>query len=128
MYVLPHARAPLSSGRFSCRSAGLLLSQRTLASYLKASKDGLDLSVTKLISNIFAAKSFMLIRFEINYKYYFHGITNPSHFKISVLFLHSMSQVRIKEEGCGGCVELCTKIVDLYESETQAIFVRESHS
>jgi hypothetical protein len=121
VHLSPRGASPAGQPVFSSRNAHS-------PPISKASKDGLDLSVTKLISNIFAAKSFMLIRFEINYKYYFHGITNPSHFKISVLFLHSMSQVRIKEEGCGGCVELCTKIVDLYESETQAIFVRESHS
>jgi hypothetical protein len=28
--------------------------------------------------------------------------------------MHSMSQARIKEEGCGGFGEPCTKIVDLY--------------
>jgi hypothetical protein len=29
-----------------------------------------------------------------------------------------MSQARIKEEGCGGCGEPCTKIADLYGNET----------
>jgi hypothetical protein len=36
-----------------------------------------------------------------------------------------MSQIRINEEGYGGCGEPCTKIIDLYEHETQSyIYVK----
>jgi hypothetical protein len=42
-------------------------------------------------------------------------------------FLHSLAQTRIKE-GCGGCGEHCTETTDLYENETQSIFIGASPS
>jgi hypothetical protein len=39
-----------------------------------------------------------------------------------------LGKARIKEEGCGGCGEPCTKTTDLYGNETQSTFVGASPS
>jgi hypothetical protein len=85
-------------------SAGLLLSWWVLTSYFKSSEDGSDLSTTKFISNIFAIKSFMLIRFKIIYKYY-TGIINPSQFKGSLLFNCLLTNYKSKRNRLANCIE-----------------------
>jgi hypothetical protein len=116
MCALPYASTPLFSWRFSSRSTGLLLSWCTLTSYLKASEDGSDLSVTKSISNIFSAKSFKLIRFEIIYKYYFSGITNPFYIKFSLFFINIASWLLLKS----------SKIVSIFFWKEMLLFLENN--